>query len=78
MKNEPEQPSIRADRYLQWMTKAGIPLAIISIASLWIGQAFHIPQLGSLFIIFMPLTLMIGFAYNIRYFILAARRRRKS
>ncbi len=72
-----ERKSIRSDRYLQWLSKTGIPLAIISIASLWIGREFHIPQLGTLFLIFMPLTLAIGFAYNARYFILAARQRRE-
>lgn len=75
---EEERQSIRSDRHLQWMSKTGIPLAIISIASLWIGREFNIPQLGTLFLIFMPLTLVIGFSYNIRYFILAARDRKKS
>ncbi len=75
---EAEKASIRTDRHLQWMSKTGIPLAIISIASLWIGREFSIPQLGTLFLIFMPITLAIGFAYNVRYFILAARQRKKS
>ncbi|WP_207062694.1 hypothetical protein [Motiliproteus sp. SC1-56] len=71
-----DKQSIRADRHLQWMMRLGLPLAAIAIASLWLGRALESPGIGLLFFIALPLALAIGFAYNIRYIILAHRQRK--
>ncbi|MCW8884763.1 MAG: hypothetical protein OQK12_05840 [Motiliproteus sp.] len=78
MSKEIDKQQIRNDYHLRWMRNTSIPLAIICIAALWIGREFHIQPLGTLFIILMPITMVIGVAYNIRFLLLAARQRRQS
>ncbi len=78
--NSPENSpagNIRQDPLLQRLMRTGIPLAIISIASLWIGRSFSIPGLGGVFIVTMAVTLLIGFAYNARFVMLLIKRRRQ-
>lgn len=72
-----DKREIRKDRYLQLMTKTGIPLAIISVLSLWAGRYFGSPGLGMLFFVTCPLAMAIGLAYNIRYVMLAVRKQRE-
>lgn len=69
--------NVRADRHLKWMMKLGIPLAIIAIASLWLGRYLESPGLGLLFFICLPLALVLGFAYNIRFLLLTHRQKQK-
>jgi hypothetical protein len=69
---------IRSDKWLQRLMKAGIPLAIVSVASLWLGHLLANPAFGKLFIVTLPLALLVGFTYNIRYVMLAIREQRKT
>ena len=71
-----DKQAVRADKYLRLMMKIGIPLALISIVSLWLSRSLGSDGLGLLFFITCPLALAIGFAYNIRYVSLAVRRKR--
>jgi hypothetical protein len=72
-----DKQAIRADKYLRLMMTTGIPLALIALLSLWVGQYLGSSGIGVLFLITFPLALVIGFAYNIRYVMLAARQRRQ-
>ncbi len=72
-----DKQAIRADKYLRLMMKIGIPLALISVTSLWLARQLGSDGLGLLFFITCPLALAIGFAYNIRYVSLAVRRQRQ-
>ena len=67
---------VRADKWLRVLMKAGIPLGIISLGSLWLGHLMANPLFGKLFLATLPMTLLIGFAYNIRYVMLAVREQR--
>ncbi len=69
---------IGSDKWLRVLMKAGIPLAIISLVSLWLGHLMANPVFGKLFLVTLPVTLLIGFAYNIRYVMLAIRKQRQS
>ncbi len=71
-----ENNRIGADIWLRRLMKTGIPLALICILSLWLGQTFGVPALGWLFVLSAPLVLLIGFAYNLRYLLLVQRRKR--
>ena len=73
-----DRGEIRNDSYLQWMKKLGIPLAVVCIAALWLGHTFNHPALGTLFFVTLPVTLLIGFAYNVRFVMLAVRRNKKA
>lgn len=68
-----DKKQIRADIWLQRLMKAGIPLAIVSIGSLWIGHFLGNELFGKLFLATMPLVLIIGFAYNIRFVMLSVK-----
>ncbi|MEH6469969.1 MAG: hypothetical protein V7752_01855 [Halopseudomonas sp.] len=72
-----DKQAIRADKYLRLMMQIGIPLALISVVSLWMARQLGSDGLGLLFFITCPLALTIGFAYNIRYVSLAVRRQRQ-
>lgn len=71
-----ENNRIGSDIWLRRLMKTGIPLALICILSLWLGQTFGVPELGWLFVLSAPLVLLIGFAYNLRYLLLVQRRKR--
>ncbi|WP_293265505.1 hypothetical protein [Neptunomonas sp.] len=77
-KNLTSKQKIRSDKWLQRLMKAGIPLAIVSVASLWLGHLLANPAFGKLFIVTLPLALLVGFTYNIRYVMLAVREQRKA
>ncbi len=68
-----DRQEIRKDRYLRILKNTGIPLAIVSVACLWLGNTLPSDALGKVFIVTMPLVLLIGFVYNIRYLMLALR-----
>lgn len=69
-------PNLRADRHLKWMMWLGLPLALIAIASLWLGRYLESPGIGLLFFVTLPPALILGFAYNVRYIILNQRRKK--
>jgi len=64
---------IKQDDWLRRMRWVGIPLFVISILSLWAGQWLANPTLGQIFIVTMPIVLVIGFVYNIRFVMIAVR-----
>lgn len=68
---------IRNDRILKLMMRLGLPLALISVISLWASSYLGSAGIGLLFIICAPLALLIGFGYNIRYVMLLVRQRRQ-
>ncbi|WP_417226695.1 hypothetical protein [Amphritea sp.] len=75
---EIDRKQIRSDRWLKRMMRTGVPVAIVSILCLWLGQLMASPALGSVFLVTMPIALVIGFSYNIRYVMLAVRARRQA
>ncbi|MEH6822337.1 MAG: hypothetical protein V7629_00305 [Motiliproteus sp.] len=72
-----DKPEIRDDRILKLMMRTGIPLALISVLSLWASNYLGSAGIGLLFFITAALALLIGFAYNIRYVMLLVRQRRQ-
>jgi len=72
---EIDKKQVRSDRWLKRMMRTGIPVAIVSVLCLWLGQLLSSPALGSVFLVTMPIALVIGFSYNIRYVMLAVRAR---
>ncbi|WP_428034274.1 hypothetical protein [Amphritea sp.] len=73
-----DKKQIRSDRWLKMMMRTGVPVAIVSILCLWLGQLLSSPALGSVFLVTMPIALLVGFSYNIRYIMLAVRARREA
>lgn len=73
-----DRKKIRSDKWLKILMKMGIPLAIVSLSSLWLGHLLANPTFGKLFLVTLPLALLVGFAYNIRYVMLAVREQRKT
>ncbi len=71
-----DKKAIRKDKWLSLMMKLGIPLAIVSLASLWGGHLLANETLGKVFLVTMPVVLVMGFVYNIRYVMLAVRAQR--
>lgn len=64
---------IRRDPFLRICMKTGIPLSIMAVISLWVGQYAGSMALGMLFILATALAIMIGLAYNIRFVMLSIR-----
>ncbi|TVQ66635.1 MAG: hypothetical protein EA373_13165 [Oceanospirillales bacterium] len=52
---------------------SGIPLSILAVISLWIGQYAGSPILGMVFVISAALAVTIGLVYNVRFVILSIR-----
>jgi len=71
-----DKNKISADIWLQRLMKTGLPLMVVCILSLWLGQTLGSPALGWLFVLSAPLVLLIGFAYNLRFLLLVQRRKR--
>jgi len=67
---------ISADIWLQRLMKTGLPLMVVCILSLWLGQMLGSPVLGRMFVLSARLVLLIGFAYNLRFLLLVQRRKR--
>lgn len=68
-----DRKAIRRDPWMQRFMKTGIPIALISVLSLWLGQWLRSPALGKLFIVTAAITVVIGMIYNVRFVILAVR-----
>ncbi len=64
---------IRSDKWMSLLIKIGLPIALISIISLWVGWYFKIPELGNLFIVTAAAALTLGMIYNVRFVILSVR-----
>lgn len=73
-----DKKAIRSDRWMRRFMLSGIPLALISIVSLWVGQWLGSPALGKLFIVTAAGAIVIGLAYNIRFVMLAVRQQQKT
>lgn len=68
-----DKKEIRADKWMNRLIKIGIPIAAISIISLWIGWYFKLPELGNLFIVTAAIAITLGMIYNVRFVILSVR-----
>lgn len=68
-----DKKEIRSDKWMQIFMKTGIPVAIVSVLSLWVGWFFKIPALGQVFIVTAAIALVVGMAYNVRFVILSVR-----
>lgn len=68
-----DRKQIRADKWMRRFMYSGIPIALISIASLWLGQLLASPALGQLFIVSAGAAIAIGAVYNVRFVILSLR-----
>lgn len=68
-----DKKEIRADKWMNRLIKIGIPIAAISIISLWVGWYFKLPELGNLFIVTAAIAITLGMIYNVRFVILSVR-----
>ncbi|MGH1460801.1 MAG: hypothetical protein ACRBB6_02080 [Neptuniibacter sp.] len=68
-----DRKEIRSDKWMQIFIKTGIPVAVVSIISLWVGWYFKIPALGQVFIITAGIAIAVGLVYNVRFVILSVR-----
>ncbi|GAA0698005.1 hypothetical protein GCM10009104_28050 [Marinobacterium maritimum] len=73
-----EKNKIHSDLWLKRLMRTGIPLALICVLSLWLGQWVGSGVLGWVFILTLPPVLVIGLAYNLRYLLLMQRAKRSS
>lgn len=64
---------IRSDPWMKRLMMIGVPVAIIGVIALWLGQTLHSPALGSLFIISTAVALITGLIYNVRFVMLSVR-----
>lgn len=64
---------IRKDKWMRRFMYTGLPIALIAVISLWLGQWLGSPALGKLFIVSAAGALAIGMAYNVRFVILSVR-----
>lgn len=72
-----DKKTIRQDRILRICMKTGIPLSILALISLWVGQYAGSPALGKVFVISVILAIPIGLLYNIRFMMLSIREVRR-
>lgn len=68
-----DKKAIRSDKWMKLLIKTGIPIAILSVISLWVGRYLKSPELGTLFIVTASIALAIGMIYNVRFVILSVR-----
>ncbi len=73
-----QKVSIHSDPWLKRCMKLGIPMAILCVLSLWLGQMIGSPALGRLFLLTLPPVLLLGLTYNLRYLLLWQRARQAS
>lgn len=68
-----DKKKLRSDVWMQRLMKTGIPVAIISVLSLWLGWWLQEPALGQVFIVTASIALIVGLIYNVRFVILSVR-----
>ncbi|KAA0874373.1 hypothetical protein [Nitrincola tapanii] len=68
-----DKKKIRQDALLRICMYTGIPLSVLAIASLWLGQTLGSPLLGMVFMFSTALAILIGLIYNVRFVILSVR-----
>jgi hypothetical protein len=68
-----DKKMIRQDPFLRICMKTGIPLTILAVISLWVGQYAGSMALGMVFIFSTAMAVVIGLAYNIRFVMLSIR-----
>ncbi|MFO7859045.1 MAG: hypothetical protein R6V11_09045 [Ectothiorhodospiraceae bacterium] len=74
--NTQDRPASR-DPWLRLLLRISLPMAAISLIALWAGWLAGLPALFYLFLVTGGITLVTGFAYNIRYVLLATRQGRQ-
>jgi len=67
--------TIHADIWLRRCMWLGIPLALMCVVSLWLGQVLGSALLGWVFLLSLPPVLLLGLTYNLRYLLLWQRAR---
>jgi hypothetical protein len=72
-----DKKQIRADKWMRRFMMTGIPVALVSIACLWLGWWLQNPALGQVFIVTAAIALVIGLTYNVRFVILSVRQLRE-
>ena len=77
MSDEEEGSKVTEDSWLRMMMKIGVPMAVISIASLWISQLMAVTWLFPLFVVTAAFALLMGLLYNVRFVLLSVRRARE-
>ncbi len=77
MANQEQASKVTDDGWLRLMMKIGIPMVVISIASLWISQLMAVTWLFPVFIVTGALALLMGLLYNVRFVLLSVRRSRE-
>ena len=77
MSDQDEGSKVTDDSWLRMMMKIGIPMAVISIASLWISQLMAVTWLFPLFVVTAGFALLMGLLYNVRFVLLSVRRSRE-
>ena len=77
MSDQDEGSKVTDDSWLRMMMKIGIPMAVISIASLWISQLMAVTWLFPLFVVTACFALLMGLLYNVRFVLLSVRRSRE-
>lgn len=77
MSDEEDGSKVTDDSWLRMMMKVGVPMAVISIASLWISQLMGVSWLFPLFVVTACFALLMGLLYNVRFVLLSVRRSRE-
>ncbi len=72
-----DKKSIRRDKLLRFCMYTGIPLSILAVISLWVGQYAGSTMLGRVFVLSAALAVVIGLVYNVRFMILSIREIKK-
>ncbi|MGB0466478.1 MAG: hypothetical protein ACPGF7_02955 [Pontibacterium sp.] len=68
-----DKKEIRADKWMRRLMKTGIPVAAVSVLSLWLGWWLQSPALGQVFIVTAAIALVVGLTYNVRFVFLSVR-----
>lgn len=77
MKITLDKKSIRRDALLRFCMYTGIPLSLLAVLTLWIGQYAGSVFLGKVFVISAATAVAIGLVYNVRFVILSIREVKK-
>ncbi|MFN3879903.1 MAG: hypothetical protein ACK4L8_00555 [Nitrincola lacisaponensis] len=72
-----DKKAIRQDRILRICMKTGIPLSVLALISLWVGQYAGSLALGKVFVVSVFFAIPIGLLYNVRFMMLSIREVRR-